>query len=384
MRIGIVCYPTYGGSGAAATELARCLAARGHSVHLVSASRPFRMADDTFQENLTLHEIPSVDYPVLRSELYTLSTAVKLAELIEEENLDILHSHYAVPHAVSAMLARQICPRSQARLVTTLHGTDITLVGSNRAFAPVVRLGLQASDAVIMVSNWLAEETRRRFGLCASKPCRVIHNFVDGNRFKRPETPVCCRRSLAKPDQKIVVHLSNFRPVKRVNDVIRIFHRIVSEVPSVLLMVGDGPDRDAASTLVHELGIEKSVRFLGLQNDIVSLLSAADLFLFPSQYESFGLAVLEAMACETPVVCTSGGGLPEVMEDGATGYMCAVGDNDEMARRSVEILLDSAKARDMGRAGRARALEFFNPDRMLDAHEDLYETILSTPIASSS
>ncbi len=375
LRIGIVCYPTYGGSGVAATELGRHLAAAGHQVHLISHERPFR-AVDSFQENLYFHQIASVRYPVLRSELYTLTTAVKMARLVEDQRLDILHSHYAVPHAVSAMLARQLAPLSRVKLVTTLHGTDITLVGSNPSLAPVVCLGLSQSDAVVAVSHWLAEETRQRFGLCTT--CQVIHNFVDTEVFRPQENPCCCAREcLAKPGEKIVVHVSNFRPVKRVGDVIRVFSRIVRETPAVLLMVGDGPEYDGAVQLAQELGIAQQVRFLGLQDDVRTLLGFADLFLFPSEYESFGLAVLEAMACGVPVVCSNGGGLPEVMVDGETGYLCGVGQVEEMAARAIEILKDSARAHALGAAGRARAIQNFSPKQAIAAHETLYQSLMA-------
>ena len=373
MRIGIACHPTYGGSGAAATELGRHLVRRGHSVHIISTDRPFRLNRAAYQENLYLHQVESVKYPVLKSELYTLSCSVKMAQIVRDEGLDILHSHYAVPYAVSAMLARQLCPESGVKLVTTLHGTDITLVGSHPAFAPVVRMALHHSDAVVSVSHWLSRETCRLFGLCES--IRVIHNFVDTAEFRRRAESRCFRASLARPEEKVVLHISNFRPVKRTADVVRVFRRIVDETPAVLLMVGDGPDRDAAHTLSHELGVGERVHFLGLQDDIAGFLAIGDLLLFPSEYESFGLAVLEAMASEVPVVCSNGGGLPEVMAQGETGYMCPVGDVEEMAARAVEILRDSEKARRMGQAGRARAEERFNPEQALEAHEELYESL---------
>jgi N-acetyl-alpha-D-glucosaminyl L-malate synthase BshA len=359
----------------AATELGRHLAAAGHEVHLISHDRPFR-AVDSYQENLYFHQIASVSYPVLRSELYTLTTAVKMARLVEDQRLDILHSHYAVPHAVSAMLARQLVPRNRVKLVTTLHGTDITLVGSQPSLAPIVRLGLSQSDAVVAVSNWLAEETRRRFGL--ETPARVIHNFVDTQVFRPLETSCCCAREcLAKPGEKLVVHVSNFRPVKRIGDVIRVFSRVVREVPSVLLMVGDGPHYDEAVQLAQELGVGRQVRFLGLQDDIRTLLGFADLFLFPSEYESFGLAVLEAMACGVPVVCSNGGGLPEVMVEGETGYLCGIGQVEEMANRSIEILKDPQRAHALGAAGRARALEKFSVGQAIATQEDLYRSLLA-------
>lgn len=375
MRIGIVCYPTYGGSGAAATELGLHLARRGHSVHLISGDRPFRAAHLDFTRNFVLHEIPSVKYPVLRSELYTLSTAVCMAQLADEENLDVLHSHYAVPHAVSAVLARRIAKNRRVRLVTTLHGTDITLVGSHPAFAPVVRMGILESDAVIAVSSWLRAEMHRRFDL--DNACHVIHNFVDPEEYRPLRRPRCSRRTLAEPGEKIVMHVSNFRPVKRVADVVGVFARIVREVPAVLVMVGDGPDRDQAERMAHELGVHEHVRFLGLQEDVATLLDLADLFLFPSEYESFGLAALEAMACETPVVCSDSGGLPEVVEDGVTGILCPMGDVEAMAQQSIAILRDEKRALAMGHAARLRATTLFGPDQAVRAHEELYESLLA-------
>ena len=375
MRIGIVCYPTYGGSGAAATELGRHLARRGHSVHLISGDRPFRAAHLDFTSNFVLHEIPSVKYPVLRSELYTLSTAVCMAQLADEENLDILHSHYAVPHAVSAVLARHIARNRRVRLVTTLHGTDITLVGSHPAFAPVVRMGIAESDGVIAVSAWLRSEMHRRFDLANN--CHVIHNFVDPDEYRPLRRPRCSRRTLAAPGEKIVMHVSNFRPVKRVADVVAAFARVVREVPSVLVMVGDGPDREPAERLARELGVYDRVRFVGLQEDVATLLDLADVFLFPSEYESFGLAALEAMACETPVVCSASGGLPEVVEDGVSGYLCPMGDVEAMAQRTIAVLREEGRAQAMGRAARQRAVTLFGPDRAIRAHEELYESLLA-------
>ena len=275
LRIGIVCYPTYGGSGVAATELARLLAGRGHMVHIIAFDRPFRFHASGLEGNLFFHQVETVKYPVLRSELYTLSTAVKMANLVEEENLDILHSHYAVPHAVSAMLARQMVPESGVRLVTTLHGTDITLTGSHPAFAPVVRMGLQYSDGVVAVSQWLADETKRRFGICR-RGCRVIHNFVDpGEVPPRRRERCCARKWFAAPEQKILVHVSNFRPVKRVADVVRVFARVAEKVDSVLLMVGEGPDHGAAAQLARELGVADRVKFLGLQDDVTGISPSA-------------------------------------------------------------------------------------------------------------
>lgn len=384
MKIGVVCYPTYGGSGAAATDLAIALAKRGHEMHLISYDRPFRLSAAPYQGNLVFHQINSMQYPVLKSELYTLSSSVKMAQLIQDNGLDILHSHYAVPHAVSAVLARELCPESHVRLVTTLHGTDITLVGSNPAFAPVVRMGIARSDAVVSVSNWLSEQTRLHFGLC--RPCNIIYNFVDPDEYKPVKKGGCCGRNFfAAHDEKIIMHISNFRPVKRVCDAVEAFARIVRKVPSVLLMVGDGPDQDKAQNRARELGVEQHVKFLGLQNDVAGLLSVADLFLFPSQYESFGLAVLEAMMTGVPVVCTNGGGLNEVMEQGVSGYLCPVADPEALAEKSVEILTVPHLGKKMGRQARKRAIENFRPEIALDAHEELYQRLLdNAPVVSEA
>lgn len=384
MKIGVVCYPTYGGSGAAATDLAIAMAKRGHEMHLISYDRPFRLGIAPFQDNLFFHQINSMQYPVLKSELYTLSSSVKMAQLIQDNDLDILHSHYAVPHAVSAVLARELCPESHVRLVTTLHGTDITLVGSNPAFAPVVRMGIARSDAVISVSKWLSEQTHQHFGLC--RPCNIIYNFVDPEEYKPVNRGGCCGRNFfAEPGQKILMHISNFRPVKRVCDAVEAFAKIVKTVPSVLLMIGDGPDHDKAQNLARELGVEKQVKFLGLQNDVAGLLSVADLFLFPSEYESFGLAVLEAMMTEVPVVCSNGGGLNEVMKQGETGYLCPVGDTDALAEKSIGILTDPKLARKLGHQARQRAIENFRPEIALEAHEKLYQRLLdNAPVVSEA
>lgn len=376
MRIGILCYPTYGGSGVVATELGRHLARRGNTIHIISFDRPFRLAGAAgYEENLYFHQVHMMGYAVLKTDCYTTAAAVKMAELVREEGLEILHSHYAVPHAVSAMLAKQMCNGSAVRLVTTIHGTDITLVGSNPAYAPAVQMGLNQSDAIVSVSQWLARETEQRFDL--NKRCEVIYNFVDSAHFARNHKDTArFREQFAKPEEKILLHISNFRPVKRVEDVILIFSHVAQAAPSILLMVGDGPDREKAIELARDLHILNRVRFLGLQENIADFLSIADALLFPSQYESFGLAVLEAMACEVPVVCSDGGGLPEVMVHGETGYLCSVGAVKCMANRVLDILRNPEKAAVMGKAGRARAISHFSVDAALDAHEKLYQSLL--------
>ena len=375
MRIGIICYPTYGGSGAAATDLGQQLAARGHEIHILSSARPFRLANEPRNPNLHLHQISRINYPVLNGELYTLATAVNMSQLVKEHQVEILHSHYAVPHAVSAWLARELCHDGAVKIVTTLHGTDITLVGSDPGFAPVVEMGIRNSDAVVSVSQWLADQTQQRFGL--ENHCQVIYNFVDSQRYSRSAHSMCLRTWYARPEEKVILHISNFREVKRTGDVVRIFARIVKKVPSVLLLVGDGPTAESTLQLARDMGVIDQVRFLGLQGDVASLLSIGDLFLFPSAYESFGLAVLEAMSCEVPVICSNGGGLPEVMVQGETGYLCDVGDVDAMAERGIEILKDESLALKMGKAGRHRAVNVFNPEIAVNDYEKLYANLLS-------
>lgn len=374
MRIGIVCYPTYGGSGVVATELGRFLAERGHEVHFISSAMPFRLVHQT-PRNIYFHEVQSLDYPVLHGDLYGITLASKIVQVVEAFGLDIVHAHYAVPHAISAFLARSALSNAQSDfgVVTTLHGTDITLTGRAPSFFPICQYAINRSEAVTTVSEWLREETISAFDI--KRPIEVVPNFVDAGQFRRGLTP-CKRAQFAPRGEKILLHISNFRPVKRVGDAVRVFAKVAQEVPAVLLMVGDGPERDAAQALARQLGVAKNALFLGKQEEIEHFMSCADAFLFPSEYESFGLAALEAMACELPVVTTTGGGLPEVIAHGETGFTAPVGDIDAMAGHALSVLRDAREANRIGRNARAAVLENYTPDRIIPMYEALYERAL--------
>lgn len=379
LRIGIVCYPTYGGSGALATELGRLLARRGHTIHFISYARPFRLIND-FHPNIFHHEISSEEYPLFLGQLYTIQAAVKIHDIIRNVGLDVLHLHYALPHAISAWMAIEMLhPDRRIPTLTTLHGTDITLVGSKPAFYPAVKLGLDKSDALTCVSEWLARKTCELFSVCDR--LGVIYNFIDPNVFK-PATQACQRSSLALPDEKIIMHISNFRPVKRVKDVVRIFARISKQMPARLVMIGDGPEREEAVNLAENLGISHRVMMLGKQPVVENILPLADLLLFPSDGESFGLAALEAMACEVPVVGAHVGGLPEVVTHGECGLLYDVGDVESMAEGSLRILKDEELRREMGRKGRERAIAMFSSDRIVPQYEALYYAALDRAAVS--
>ncbi|MDK2971890.1 MAG: L-malate glycosyltransferase [Candidatus Sumerlaeota bacterium] len=374
MKIGIVCYPTYGGSGVVATELGRFLALRGHEVHFISSAIPFRLVHEPI-DNIVFHEVQTLDYPVLQGDLYGIALASKIVQVVEDFGLDILHAHYAVPHAISAFMARSVLGTVEHpfKVVTTLHGTDITLVGRAPSFFPIVRYAIDRSDAVSTPSEWLRQETVHEFDI--KRPIDVIPNFVDEKKFRRGLKP--CKRSVYAPNgEKILLHISNFRPVKRVTDVVEVFARVRRAMPAVLLMIGDGPDRDAARGCACELKVLEHVHFLGKQEAIELYMSCADLFLFPSEYEAFGLAALEAMACELPVVASRAGGLPEVIDHGKTGFLATVGDVDEMARLAIEVLRDDALRTRIGLAARHSVEDRFLPDPIIAQYEALYERVL--------
>ena len=371
MNIGIACYPTYGGSGVVASELGKSLAERGHKIHFISYAMPFRL--DGFSENIYYHEVEISSYPLFDFPLYTPALASKIVEVAKFEKLDIIHAHYAIPHAISAYLAKQILGDTNIKIVTTLHGTDITLVGLEPSYLPVMKFSIEQSDAVTAVSRFLKEKTLTSYQI--KKPISVIPNFVDCSKYIRV-TDEHVRRQFAPNNEKILIHISNFRPLKRVGDVIRIFNIVRQKVKSKLLLVGDGPDRSNAEQLVRELGIVEDVKFLGKQAEIIPLLSIADLFLIPSQSESFGLSALEAMACEVPVVASSVGGLPEVVIHGTTGFISEIGDVERMAKYSVELLMNEAKHRMFADASRKRAVEQFEEQGIVSQYEDLYEIIL--------
>jgi len=373
MRIGITCYPTYGGSGALATELALALGRRGHEVHMISYASPFRLRN--FAEHVFFHEVDtSGAYPLLEYYPYSLALAVKQHEVALREGLEILHVHYAVPHATAAFLAREMLePDHQIKVITTLHGTDITLVGQARSFFTVTKFSIERSDAVTAVSAYLRDETYRAFG-CTECGIDVIPNFVNLEEY-RPATDEGCRSALGPPDVKVLMHISNFRPVKRVLDVVRAFAHVRSALKSVLVFVGDGPERPAAEELVADLGLGRDVRFLGKVDAVADLLRCADLFLLPSESESFGLAALEALACGVPVVGTNVGGLPEVVPEDA-GALVPLGDVEQMAKRALAILGDPNRLRTVREAA-VRAAARFSADQVVPMYEDLYRRVLA-------
>lgn len=368
MKIGITCHHTYGGSGTVATELGMALARRGHQVHFITFDRPYRLRPDP---NIYLHQVDVMHYPLFEHTPITLSLAAKMGEVLCTESLDLLHVHYAIPHATAAYLGRQLCHRRNVRIVTTLHGTDITLVGQDPSYFAITKFSIEESDAITSVSHWLKEETLREFKI--ANPIEVIHNSVDTERFHRYEVPSARLRKFAPDGQPIVMHISNFRPVKRVEDVVKVFARIRKEMPAKLLMIGDGPMRMRAQELAVELGVMGDTWFLGKKDDVEMFLSMADLFLFPSQSESFGLAALEAMACGTPVVGSNGGGLPEVIEHGESGYLCDVGDLDCMAARALEILQNPKTAEHIVEAALERVHSRFSEGQVVDRYVALYE-----------
>jgi N-acetyl-alpha-D-glucosaminyl L-malate synthase BshA len=383
MRIGITCYPTYGGSGVVATELGIELAASGHEVHFISYSQPFRL---TGRDNgIFYHEVPVSNYPLFEFPPYDLALASRMAEVAEFYELDLLHVHYAIPHSVSALLARQMLAARGRCLpfVTTLHGTDITLVGLDRSYLPITRYSIQESNGVTSISNYLKEKTLTDFGI--TSPIEVIPNFVNCDvytPYKDEAVRNEARRRLANPGEFILMHLSNFRPVKRVTDAVKVFARVLKEVPARLVLVGDGPDRSAAEWLAHELEINDKIHFLGKQERVNELLPLADLMLMPSQLESFGLAALEAMACRVPAIATRVGGVPELIDDGVNGLLYEVGDVDGMAEGAISILSDPAQLERMSNAARRTAQDHFCASRIIPLYESYYERILSESAAA--
>lgn len=375
MRIGIVCYPTYGGSGVLATELGKGLAKRGHQVHFITYRQPVRM--EHFQSNVFYHEVNEIDYPLFDYPPYDTALASKLVDVVKYENLDILHVHYAIPHAAVAYMAKKILLSQGYKyvpVVTTLHGTDITLVGINKAFAPVVEFSINKSDGVTAVSQSLKNETLSYFSI--NKEIKVIYNFIDFERFKKSNKEHF-RKAIAPDNEKIIIHTSNFRKVKRVEDVIMVFKKIIEVIPSKLLLIGDGPERRNAEELCREIGLCSEIRFLGKQDAIEDLLSIADLFLIPSESESFGLAALEAMACQVPVISSNTGGLPEVNINGVTGFLSEVGNVDEMAKNALYILEDEERLSQFRANALAHAREF-DIDNILPLYENYYKHIIET------
>ena len=375
MKIGITCYPTYGGSGAVATELGLALAERGHEIHFISYDQPFRLG--SFKERVFFHEVEMEDYPLFEHPPYALALAVALHDTARKHDLDLVYMHYAIPHAASAYLARQMLGNERRlRIVTTLHGTDITLVGLHPSFHSITRFSILESDGLTAVSSYLKDETVRDFSVPADR-IEVIPNFIDMGMW-RPDREPCHRAALAPRGEKIVMHISNFRSVKRIEDVVTAFAGIRDKVPSRLVMVGDGPDRPRAAQRAEELGVDEDVLFLGKHQSVEELLSCADLFLLPSANESFCLAALEAMACGAPVVATRVGGLPEVVDDGVTGRLLDVGDVAGMSAAGADILRDDALLARMAAAGRAAAHARFSTEKVVPMYESYYDRILGS------
>ncbi len=374
MRIGITCYPVYGGSGVVATELGRALANRGHEIHFIAYSLPFRLNKVT--ENIYFHEVSVNRYPLFDFPPYALSLTSKMVDVARYEKLDLLHVHYAIPHATSAVLARDILKKQSQTIpvVTTLHGTDITIVGQDASYRPVVTYSINASDGVTAVSNFLRKETYDAFDI--QVPIEVIPNFIDTKHFYRLEKDHF-RKALCETDQKVIVHVSNFRRIKNVSHVVEVFHRILQEGLSArLLLVGDGPDRSNVEQLSRDLGIQESVRFLGKQDPIQEILSISDLFLLTSGSESFGLAPLEAMACNVPVVCSDIGGLPELVDGSGAGYLCPVGDIDAFSESCIQILTDHELHARMSQQARKYVVNHYDTHAIVAQYEAYYEEII--------
>jgi N-acetyl-alpha-D-glucosaminyl L-malate synthase BshA len=385
MNVGIVCYASVGGSGIVATELAKALADRGHQVRLISTDMPFRVAG--YHPGLAFHAVQTPGYPLFREPQYLLSLANRIVQVSREYELDVIHAHYAIPHAAAAYLARQILASAPGtkvpRVITTLHGTDVTLIGSDSSYSETAAFCIDQSDGVTAVSQSLRDDTYRQ--LSVSADIQVIPNFLDCEIHRRSADPVLrTRLAGADPRTRLVIHVSNFRPVKRVEAVVDIFDRIRRRVPSRLLLVGDGPDLDKAGRRARELGLTAAVEQLGEQEQIVPLLSVADLFLLPSELESFGLAALEAMACEVPVVASRVGGLPEVIDDGVTGFLHAPDDLDAMAASGIALLNDPVRHRAMADAALAAVLQRFCVNAIVPRYEAFYRQVLEGPPAPAA
>jgi N-acetyl-alpha-D-glucosaminyl L-malate synthase BshA len=373
MKIGITCYPTYGGSGVIATELGKELALRGHEIHFISYALPFRLS--RYIENIVFHEVEMSSYPLFEFPLYSLALASKMVEVAEFEELDLLHVHYAIPHATSAFLAKQMIKKKKdMKIITTLHGTDITLVGLEPSFLPLVKFSIEQSDGVTAVSRFLKEKTITNYS-CETQ-IEVIPNFIDNDLYK-PDGKTAFRERIAPNGEKVLVHTSNFRPVKRVPDTIKILKKVIEDVPAKLILVGDGPDRSECERLCRQLELCDQVKFLGKQEGLVEILNSADLFLIPSQSESFGLAALEAMACGLPVISSSVGGLPELISHNQTGFIAEIGDIDRMAKYAVDLLTNDKKYKLFSKNAKDRAINKFDKSKIVPVYEKHYENILN-------
>jgi N-acetyl-alpha-D-glucosaminyl L-malate synthase BshA len=376
MKIGITCYPTYGGSGVVATELGIELAARGHEIHFITYSQPFRLTGR--EANIRYHEVPVSNYPLFEYPPYDLALATRMAEVAEFHSLDLLHVHYAIPHSVSALLARQMLAARGKHLpfITTLHGTDITLVGLDHSYLPITKFGIDESDGVTAISSDLSQRTRDNLGV--TRHIEVIRNFVNCDFYQRDPALVAEQRPrFAKPGEKLLVHLSNFRPVKRVLNVVEIFARVSRALPARLLLIGDGPERSNAEFLAMRLGIADRVDFVGKQENVNELLSLSDLMLMPSELESFGLAALEAMACRVPAIATRVGGVPELIDDGVNGLLYEVGDVEGMATGAISLLSDPELLETFSVAARRTAQDHFCASRIIPHYERFYEQIVA-------
>ena len=379
MRIGITCYPTYGGSGVVATELGQELAARGHDVHFISYAPPIRM--NLSDPHIFFHEVEVASYPLFDHPPYALALATKMWEVFESESLDLLHVHYAIPHSVSALLARSMAAPRRLPFITTLHGTDITLVGSNRSYLPITKFSIEQSDGVTAISNYLLNQTLKEFDI--KRPIEVIPNFVNCDLYTRK--PDAARRATWAPGgEPILMHLSNFRPVKRVTDAVEIFAQVRAKMPAKLVLIGDGPDRGTAEYLVRKKKLQKDVHFLGKQDQVYRLLSEADLFLLPSQLESFGLAALEAMACEVPVIATNVGGVPEVIEHGVDGFLVQPGEVGAAAKFAIDLLSRADRGREIGQLARVNAKRKFCANDVIPSYERYYQRVLTETRAASA
>jgi N-acetyl-alpha-D-glucosaminyl L-malate synthase BshA len=376
LKIGITCYPTYGGSGVIATEIGMQMARRGHKVHFISSDLPRRL--DRFTENVFFHSVEPHDYPLFAFPHYDLALASKMVEVSTYEKLDLLHVHYAIPHATSAYLAKQILAEAAPKVITTLHGTDITLVGNERSYLPVARFSILQSDAVTAPSMYLRHATYDKLNVPSSFPIEVIPNFVDTERFKPNQNSIHSglRDCLELKGKPILLHISNFRPVKRVEDVVKVFGLVRKEIDCHLIFVGDGPTRSSAEALVHELNLHESVCFLGKQELVEEILQTATLFLLPSKNESFGLAALEAMSCGVPVIASNAEGIPESVVDGSVGLLSDVGDIDDMAKNCLALLKNPEKYKEFSANARKLAVEHYSSNRIIDLYEKYYYKVL--------
>lgn len=370
LKIGITCYPSLGGSGVVATELGKLLAEKGHEIHFITHSMPFRLG--SFHRNIYYHEVEVSDYYVFRYPPYDLSLASKMNQVARLQNLDILHVHYAVPHAICAYLAKQMSG-DRLKVVTTLHGTDITVLAQDESLKDIIRLGIRQSDAVTAVSQDLIRETRELLDI--QEPIDLTYNFVD-KRIYYPRSCSDLRADYASKDEKILMHISNFRPVKRTCDVVDIFARVCDKIPAKLLLVGEGPDLSKIQKKIHKLGLASRVHYLGKQDDVAHVISIADLMLLPSEKESFGLVALEAMACGVPTIGSLAGGIPELVQNGITGYLSPIGDTEEMAANAIRLLSDDNLYASFREAGLDRAHSVFNDEKITKQYEDIYYRVL--------